>query len=398
MQPDAFTSDDRGTVRRTLQGYWAFFPNPLPRRLDLPQDTVKLLEEASGAVHRLGGVGRLLPNPHLSVGPHIRLEAVLSSRIEGTKTDVSQLLRFEAGQVPGGEDADDAQEVGNYVLAMEHGLRRAAEGFPVSVRLLREMHGLLLSGVRGQHRRPGDLRESPVWIGGSTLEDAAFVPPPPEVMGEALADLERFLHETDMPLMVQLALAHYQFEAIHPFLDGNGRIGRLLIPVMLVLRGALTQPLLYLSAYFEQYRTQYYDHLLAISQQGDLTPWIDFFLRGVRQQARDAEERTVRLVELQANLRNDVLEEGRPNSVVRLAEHLFSVPIVTAARAEQLLDVTRPTAQAAIDALVERGELEEVTGRERNRIYEASRIFDAVYGTIETPDPVSSAQLDLGLH
>lgn len=398
MQPDAFTSDDRGTVRRTLQGYWAFFPNPLPRRLDLPQDTVKLLEEASGAVHRLGGVGRLLPNPHLLIGPHIRLEAVLSSRIEGTKTDVSQLLRFEAGQVPGGEDADDAQEVGNYVLAMEHGLRRAAEGFPVSVRLLREMHGLLLSGVRGQHRRPGDLRESPVWIGGSTLENAAFVPPPPEVMGEALADLERFLHETDMPLMVQLALAHYQFEAIHPFLDGNGRIGRLLIPVMLVLRGALTQPLLYLSAYFEQYRTQYYDHLLAISQQGDLTPWIDFFLRGVRQQARDAEERTVRLVELQANLRNDVLEEGRPNSVVRLAEHLFSVPIVTAARAEQLLDVTRPTAQAAIDALVERGELEEVTGRERNRIYEASRIFDAVYGTIETPDPVSSTQLDLGVH
>lgn len=398
MQPDAFTSDDRGTVRRTLEGYWAFFPNPLPRRLDLPQDTVKLLEEASGAVHRLGGVGRLLPNPHLLIGPHIRLEAVLSSRIEGTKTDVSQLLRFEAGQVPGGEDADDAQEVGNYVLAMEHGLRRAAEGFPVSVRLLREMHGLLLSGVRGQHRRPGDLRESPVWIGGSTLENAAFVPPPPEVMGEALADLERFLHETDMPLMVQLALAHYQFEAIHPFLDGNGRIGRLLIPVMLVLRGALTQPLLYLSAYFEQYRTQYYDHLLAISQQGDLTPWINFFLRGVRQQARDAEERTVRLVELQANLRNDLLEEGRPNSVVRLAEHLFSVPIVTAARAEQLLDVTRPTAQAAIDALVERGELEEITGRERNRIYEASRIFDAVYGTIETPDPVGNAQLDLGLH
>jgi Fic family protein len=325
------------------------------------------------------------------------LEAVLSSRIEGTKTDVSQLLRFEAGQVPGGEDADDAQEVGNYVVAMEHGLRRAAEGFPVSIRLLREMHGLLLSGVRGQHRRPGDLRESPVWIGGSTLDNAAFVPPPPDVMGEALADLERFLHETDMPLMVQLALAHYQFEAIHPFLDGNGRIGRLLIPVVLVLRGALTQPLLYLSAYFEQYRTQYYDHLLAISQQGDLTPWIDFFLRGIRQQARDAEERTVRLVELQTKLRSDLLEEGRPNSVVRLAEHLFSVPIVTAARAEHLLDVTRPTAQAAIDALVERGELEETTGRERNRIYEASRILEAVYGSIETPDPVGSTQLDLGL-
>lgn len=397
MQPDAFTSDERGIVRRTLEGYFAFFPNPVPRRLDLSQDTVKLLDEATGAVHRLGGVGRLLPNPHLLGSPHLRLEAVLSSRIEGTKTDVSQLLRFEAGQVPGGDDADDAQEVGNYVVAMEHGLRRAAGGFPVSVRLLREMHGLLLSGVRGQHRHPGDLRESPVWIGGSTLENAVFVPPPPDVMGESLADLERFLHETDMPLLVQLALAHYQFEVIHPFLDGNGRIGRLLIPVMLVLRGALSQPLLYLSAYFEQYRTQYYDHLLATSQKGDLTPWIDFFLRGVRQQARDAEERTVRLVEIQAGLRSELLDEGRPSSVVRLAEYLFSVPIVTASRVEQVLEVTRPTAQAAIDALVERGELAEVTGRERNRIYEATRIFDAVYGTVEVPESAGATQPGLGL-
>lgn len=397
MKPDAFTSDERGIVRKTLEGYWGFSPNPVPRRLDLSQDTVKLLDEATGAVHRLGGVGRLLPNRHLLIGPHLRLEAVLSSRIEGTKTDVSQLLRFEAGQVLDGEDADDAQEVVNYVVAMEHGLRRAVEGFPVSVRLLREMHGILLSGVRGQHRRPGDLRESPVWIGGSTLENAAFVPPPPDVMGEALADLERFLHETDMPLLVQLAVAHYQFEAIHPFLDGNGRIGRLLIPVMLVLRGALSQPLLYLSAYFEQYRTQYCDHLLATSQKGDLTPWIEFFLRGVRQQARDAEERTVRLVELQSTLRGKLLAEGRPNSVVRLAEYLFSVPIVTAHRAEQLLGVTRPTAQAAIDALVERGELAEVTGRERNRVYEASRIFDAVYGTVEAPEASGTSQLDLGL-
>lgn len=384
-------------MRRTLEGYWAFFPNPVPRRLDLSPDTVKLLDEATGAVHRLGGVGRLLPNPHLLIGPHIRLEAVLSSRIEGTKTDVPQLLRFEAGQVPGGEAADDAQEVANYVVAMEHGLRRAAEGFPVSVRLLREMHARLMSGVRGQHRRPGDLRTSPVWIGGSTLENAAFVPPPPDAMGEALTDLERFLHETDMPLLVQLAIAHYQFEVIHPFLDGNGRIGRLLIPVMLLLRGALSQPLLYLSAYFEQYPTQYYDHLLATSQNGDLTPWIDFFLRGVRQQARDAEERTVRLVELQSHLRGELLDEGRPNSVVRLAEHLFSVPIVTAARVEQLLGVTRPTAQAAIDALVERGELAEVTGRERNRIYQAFRIFDAVYGTMEVPEDAGTTQLDLGL-
>ena len=397
MKPEAFTSKDRGVVQRDPTGFWAFHPNPVPRSIDLPRETVMLLDEATGAVHRLGGVGRLIPNPHLLIGPHLRLEAVLSSRIEGTKTDVSQLLRFEAGQTPESHDVDDAQEVQNYVVAMEHGINRVRSGFPVSIRLLREMHSLLLSGVRGQHRRPGELRESPVWIGGTTLENAIFVPPPTDVMKDLLGDLERFLREKDMPLLIQLALAHYQFEAIHPFLDGNGRIGRLLIPLMLVLRGALPQPLLYLSAYLEQYRSEYHDHLLFISQRGDAIPWIDFFLRGVRLQARDAEERTVRLVELQHLLRTQMLEEGRPNSVIRLAENLFSVPIVTAARAEELLGVTRPTAHAAIDALVERGDLIEITGRDRGRIYEAPAIFQAVYGTIDMPADDAPDQLPLDL-
>jgi Fic family protein len=276
-------------VRRAEQGFYAFYPTRVPRQLSLSDEVVKLLDEATGAVHRLGGVGRLIPNPHLLIGPHLRLEAVLSSRIEGTKTDVGQLLRFEAGQVPSPEAADDAAEVNNYIGAMEHGLARVRGGFPISVRLLREMHEALLSGVRGQHRRPGDLRSSPVWIGGSSLEDAVFVPPPTQEMRDSLADLERFLHEQDLPLLVQLAVAHYQFEVIHPFLDGNGRIGRLLIPLMLVLRGALPQPLLYLSAYFERHRSEYYDHLLITSQKGDLMPWLAFFLRGVRQQARDSD-------------------------------------------------------------------------------------------------------------
>ena len=392
MRPEAFTSTERGVARRTVDGYIAFYPEPVPRRVQLPSDVMVLLDEATGAVHRLGGVGRLIPNPHLLIGPHLRLEAVLSSRIEGTKTDVSQLLRYEAGQTPPPDEADDAREVRNYVVAMEHGLQRVRAGFPVSVRLLREMHELLLSGVRGQHRRPGELRTSPVWIGGNALADAVFVPPPPQEMGVALSDLERFLHERDLPLLVQLALAHYQFEVIHPFLDGNGRIGRLLIPLMLVLRGALPEPLLYLSAYFEQHRSEYYDHLLLTSQRGDLMPWLGFFLYGVRRQARDAEERTVRLVELQHKMRSELLEEGRPNSVVRLAEHLFSTPIVTAARAESLLGVTRPTAHSAIDALVERGDLHEVTGRERGRIYEAPRIFDAVYGPVDVGEPSPDPQ------
>jgi Fic family protein len=399
MRPDAFTSQARGVVRKTPTDFYAFFPEPLPRRLDLPSEVVVLLDEATGAVHRLGGVGRLIPNPHLLIGPHLRLEAVLSSRIEGTKTDVGQLLRFEAGEAPNSDEADDAREVQNYIHAMELGLQRVQDGFPVSIRLFREMHEILLSGVRGQHRRPGDLRESPVWIGGTTLDNAVFVPPPQHEMGIALDDLERFLHEHDHPLLVQLALAHYQFEVIHPFLDGNGRIGRLLIPLMLVLRGALSQPLLYLSAYFEQYRSQYYDNLLVTSQTGDLMPWLTFFLRGVRRQARDAEERTVRLVELQHDMRNALLEEGRPNSVVRLAEYLFSVPVVSASRVSRILDVTRPTAHSAIETLVERGDLREVTGRERNRIYEAPRIFEAVYGPVNIPDEdqAPQAQLSLGL-
>lgn len=391
MQPDAFASEERGVVRRDPTGFWAFHPQPLPRSLELAPELVTLLDEATGAVHRLGGVGRLIPNPHLLIGPHLRLEAVLSSRIEGTKTDVGQLLRFEAGQVPNSAAADDAHEVQNYVVAMEHGLRRVRDGFPVSVRLLREMHDLLLTGVRGQYRRPGELRSSSVWIGGSNLKDAVFVPPP-EPLGAALTDLERFLHERDMPLLVQLALAHYQFEVIHPFLDGNGRIGRLLIPLMLVLRGALPQPLLYLSAFFEQYRNEYYDLLLSTSQRGDLRPWLRFFLRGVRRQAREAEERTVRLVELQHRLRNDLLAENRPTSVIRLGELLFSVPIITAARAENLLAVSRPTAQAAINALVERGELVEVTGRGWRRVYESPRIFDAVYGSVEIPEVESGRE------
>jgi Fic family protein len=379
VTPDTFTSRERGIVRKTLEGYWAFFPEPLPRRVDLPADVLKLLDEATGAVYRLGGIGRLIPNPHILIGPHVRLEAVLSSRIEGTRTDVQELLRYEAGQTPTPDAADDAREVGNYVRAMEHGLARVRDGFPICVRLLREMHGLLLDGVRGQYRLPGELRSSPNWIGGATLDSATFVPPPPDAMGRALTDWERFLHEETLPLLVQLALAHYQFEAIHPFLDGNGRIGRLMIPLMLVLRRALPQPLLYLSAYLERHRDEYYDHLLFTSQRGDINGWLRFFLEGVRRQAQDAEERTVRLVELQHEMREQLLHENRANSIVRLGELLFAIPVVTVAQVERMVGITRPTAQQAVDALVERGDLVEVTGRRRNRVYEAPLILGAVY-------------------
>lgn len=384
MQPDAFTSQERGTVRKDPTGFWAFCPKPLPLDYRTPQELASLLDEATGAVHRLGGVGRLLPNPHLLIGPHLRIEAVLSSRIEGTMTDVTQLLRVEAGEKPSPDEEADAQEVRNYVTATEHGIKRIREGFPVSIRLFREMHERLLSGTRGQERRPGELRQSPVWIGGNNLNDAVFVPPPPDEMVRALSDLERFLHHRDLPLLVQLALAHYQFEAIHPFLDGNGRIGRLFIPLMLLERGALSQPLLYLSAYFEERRSDYYDHLLAISQRGNLTPWLGFFLEGVRRQARDAEERTIRLVDLQQQMRDELLEEKRPISVLRLADLLFAVPLLSAPMAASWLRLTRPTVYAAIHALEERGDLREITKQQRRRLYDAPRIFQAVYGPVDT--------------
>lgn len=387
MRPESFKSAERGTVRRTTEGYWAFYPEHLPRHLDLDAESVGLLDEATAAVNRLGGVGLLLPNPHLLIGPYLRLEAVLSSRIEGTQTDVPALLRLEAGQAAPPEQAADAREVANYVVALEHGLQRVRDEFPISVRLMREMHARLLRKVRGRHRTPGYLRKSPVWIGGDTLDNAVFVPPPPEEMRDALGDLEIFIHEKPMPLLVQIALVHYQFEVIHPFLDGNGRLGRILIPLLLVERGVLPEPLLYLSAYFEQNRSEYYDLLLRTSQQGDLTPWLNFFLRGVRRQAQDAERRTHRLVTLQADLRNQLLEEGRPGSVLRLAEHLFAQPMVTAPMVAELTGVTAPTANAAIRALVERGDLEEISGRERYRLYQATEIFKAAYDPIEPDEP-----------
>lgn len=384
MRPESFKSASRGRVLRTLEGYWAFHPEALPRRLDLDAEAVGLLDGATAAVNRLGGVGLLLPNPHLLIGPHLRIEAVLSSRIEGTQTDVPQLLRLEAEETVSPEQAADAREVVNYIVALEHGLDRARSGFPVSVRLMREMHERLLQGVRGRDRRPGELRKSPVWIGGDTLDNAVFVPPPPDTMPDALGDLENFIHEQPMPLLVQIALVHYQFEAIHPFLDGNGRLGRILIPLLLVERGVLPEPLLYLSAYFEQNRSEYYDLLLRTSQQGDLLPWLKFFLRGVHRQAQDAERRTHRLVRLQADLRSQLLEEGRPTSVLRLAENLFAQPLVTARMAARLIDASVPTANAAIRALIERGDLEEISGRERYRLYEAQRIFEAAYGPVDS--------------
>ncbi|HUP68624.1 MAG TPA: Fic family protein [Acidimicrobiales bacterium] len=386
MEPSQFASRERGVVRRCPAGdYWAFFPAPLPTSAKYSTQTSLLLDDATGALFRLGGVGRLLPNPTLLIGPHVRLEAVLSSRIEGTESELSDLLRFEAGEPDRGDDRhnSDVREVHNYIVALDHGLARLREGFPLSLRLIREVHERLMQGVRGEMKTPGEFRRSQNWIGGISPGDATFVPPPLDEMNAALQDWEQFLHRRSAPLLLQLAMAHYQFEVIHPFLDGNGRVGRLLVPLLLIERGALPQPLLYLSVYFERKRQEYYDLLLWTSQRGDFDPWFQFFLRGVAVQARDAEERTVRLVEMQAQLRNELLAARVSNTVVRLAEMLFDRPYITSASVQRDVKVTQPTAQSAIDTLVDRQLLREVTGRQRGRMYFSPGIFEAVYDRLD---------------
>jgi Fic family protein len=387
MDPRSFASTKRGEARRAPEGYWSFIPARLPRRIEYTSETGLLLDRATAALYRLGGVGRLLPNPTLLMGPHVRLEAVLSSRIEGTRSEVADLLRFEAGDEEAEpERRDDVVEVANYIAALEHGITRLREGFPISLRLVREMHERLMQGVRGERKTPGEFRRSQNWIGGTSPANSVYVPPPLDDMHRGLDDWEAFLHERDLPLLLQLAMAHYQFEAIHPFLDGNGRVGRLLLPLILIDRGALPQPLLYLSVYFEQHRDAYYEHLLFTSQRGDWEPWLQFFLRGVARQATDAEARTVRLVEMQAELRSELYDTKASNSMLRLAESLFAHPFVTANGVQTLLGVTHPTARTAISGLVERGVLREVTGRRRGRMYFADRIFDAVYRSTDATD------------
>jgi Fic family protein len=379
----AFQPNDLGTVRKTLEGCYAYFPKRIPREISYDASTVKKLTDATAALHRLAGATRLLPSPDILMGPYIRIEAVLSSRIEGTQTSVGELLLFEAEDPGERQPEGDLREVVNYTRALDYSLDNLKR-LPLSLRLIRETHAILLSGVRGEGLTPGEFRRSQNWIGppGSTLSTAKFVPPPVDEMMDALGDLEAFLHEDEMPNLVALALVHYQFETIHPFLDGNGRIGRLLVPLALVERGVIERPMLYLSAYFERYRSRYYHLLFETSATGDLTPWINFFLDGVTHQSRDAEERTVLLVDLQRGIREELYEDRATNTTLRLAESLLDRPYVTAKRVQQQFEVTAPTAQKAIDALVDHGILTEITGHKRNRMYLSPKIMEAVYGAV----------------
>jgi Fic family protein len=321
-------------------------------------------------------MGRTLPNPHLLIRPFLRREAILSSRIEGTMTTAEELLLFEVS--PSDQPrTSDVREVHNYVRALEFGLARLKE-LPVSLRLIRETHGILLEGVRGQEQQPGEFRGIQNYVGrrDQPIDQARFIPPPMAEMSKALDDFEKYLHApSDLPFLIQLALVHYQFEAIHPFRDGNGRIGRLMIPLLLCERAHLPTPLLYLSGYFERHVQAYADLLLSVSQKGAWADWINFFLTAVLDQSRDAIARCFRLLALREEYRARLQKARASALVLRLVDQLFANPATNVVRARKQLLVTHRSAQLNIEKLVKAGILREYTGRRRNRIYLAPEII-----------------------
>ena len=361
-----------GHYVRQPAGYRAFIPAPLPPEppVDLGEPLRSLLSQADYALGRLDGAVLTLPNPDLFVFMYVRKEAVLSSQIEGTQSSLQNLLAAEARLYDPGAPSD-VSEVVNYVRAMNHGLARLAE-LPVSVRLVREIHAELMRGVRGGQLTPGELRTSQNWIGpaGCTLREATFVPPPAHEVPRALGDLERFLHsESSLPVLVQVGLAHAQFETIHPFLDGNGRIGRLLITFLLVERRLLAKPVLYLSHYFKRYRAEYYERLQAVRDAGDWEGWLAFFLRGVTEVAAEAAATAAAILRMREDYRARITDRlGRAaGNGHRVMDKLFDHPIVTVATVREWLGVTPAGANQLVGRLVDLGLLREFTGYARNR-------------------------------
>ena len=352
----------------------AFVPAPLPPVPPLALDggLQQALEAATLALGRLDAISDLLPDRALFLYAYVRKEAALSSQIEGTQSSLSDLLLFELDEAPG-VPFDDVIEVSNYVAALEHGLRRLNEDFPLCNRLVREIHAVLLSHGRGSDKLPGEFRRSQNWIGGTRPGTAEFVPPPHTTVPDCMAAFERFLHATDdgLPTLIRAALAHVQFETIHPFLDGNGRIGRLLITLLLTERGVLRDPLLYLSLYFKQRRGDYYDLLNHVRATGDWEAWLDFFLDGVRTTAEGAVAASRRLVEMFESDRTVIQRDAgrRAGSVVRVHQSLIERPILSLPRICDSTSLSFPAAAAGMDFLVERGIAREITGKSRNRLF-----------------------------
>ena len=379
MQPEDFSELRSGRLLKHARDYWAYIPHPLPPSLSLTWELAGELSSADRGVSELAGIGRTLPNPYLLIRPFMHREAVLSSRIEGTQASLSDLYFFEAANVPPSPHSD-VLEVRNYVIALEYGLQRMKD-FPLSLRLIREVHEKLMQGVAGEHVTPGEFRRSQNWIGppGCALNDATFVPLPTEDLMPALGELEKFWHApSPLPILIRLALIHYQFEAIHPFLDGNGRIGRLLLTLILVAENVLPQPMLYLSAYFERHREEYYRRLLAVSQHGRWIEWISFFLKGVADQSRDAVQRSEAMLNVWKRYRQQFQTVRSSASALMLIDHLFDMPYLTVGSAQKILNVTFRAASLNIAKLIEGGILEELPGRKYGRVFRAKEVIEVL--------------------
>ncbi|MCD4823892.1 MAG: Fic family protein [Phycisphaerae bacterium] len=356
----------------TSEVFHAFVPVPLALEnpIELSGKDTRLLGEANQALGRLDGVASILPDVSLFLYTYIRKEAVLSSQIEGTQSSYCDLLFHEDALVPG-VPLDDVQEISNYVAAMEHGLRRLREDkFPLSLRLIREIHAVLLRDGRGESKDPGEFRRSQNWIGGSQPGNATFVPPPPEYIQECMGEFEKFLHSPAIPTLIKAAMAHVQLETIHPFLDGNGRVGRLLIILLLCNERVLSVPLLYLSLYFKENRPDYYRLLQNVRMENGWLEWIHFFLTGVRDTANQAAEAAKRILRLfdQAQIQIETLGRGA-GTAQRILLLLQRKPIITIPKAAAQLGVTPPTARGAITGLEKLGLVREITGKHRNRVY-----------------------------
>lgn len=370
-----FTSNAAGKVIKTEKDYFAFIPNPLPPKIEFNNDLVGILSQADIALGKLAGAAKRLPNPHLLIRPYLKKEAILSSKIEGTQASLSDLFEAEIGSI---KKTDDIKEVNQYVRAIEYGLKRIKE-FPLSLRFVRELHQILMEGVRGSHATPGDFRTSQNWIGkpGCTLNEATFVPPPVTEMQKSLDEWEIYLHQGQkFPALVESAMIHYQFEAIHPFLDGNGRIGRLLITLLLVHKEILPLPLLYLSAFFEKYREEYYERLIRISTNGQWNDWLAFFLRGVCEQATEALVNADKILALKEEYDQNIKQHRLSASVSRTLDLLFQNPYITISRTAALLKTTFVTAKRSVLHLEKLGIVKEVSGKEKGRIFLATKLLE----------------------
>jgi len=392
-----------GTYVRYLttdEAFEAFVPDPLPPDPPLMLDEADqdLMEQANRALGRLDGLTAILPDSSVFLYGYIRKEALLSSQIEGTQSSFADLVLHESHLFPG-MSVDDVQEVSNYVMAMTHGLRRIREdGFPLSLRLMKEIHAILMAKGRGSRQAPGEFRRSQNWIGGTRPGNAIYVPPPWEQVIDCLGNLEKFLHDQPKrtPVLVKAAFAHVQFETIHPFLDGNGRLGRLLITLLLCAEGALQEPLLYLSLYFKQHRQMYYELLQNVRIKSDWLGWLRFFLEGVRDTAQQAAGTAKAILALFDNDRRSIEAIGRQaGTVQRVHQLLQRNPILSPPRVAKTLNVAIPTARAAVESLEKMGILREITGRRRDRLYAYAQYMKILDEGTE-PLPVATSFPPLG--